>query len=140
MSAPKNLLHNFLIYVILATQLREVIIINTDCIFCKIVRKEVSSQIVYEDDYAIAFSDIQPQAPVHLLVIPKEHLESMNDVTAEKAELMSHLMKVISEVAENQGVAESGYRVITNSGKDSGQLVNHLHFHLLGGRPLKGLG
>ncbi|EGW38710.1 histidine triad nucleotide-binding protein [Desulfosporosinus sp. OT] len=108
----------------------------SDCIFCKIARREIPSEIVYEDDEIIAFKDIQPLAPVHLVVIPKSHLRSLNDVTSEYEALMGHLLGVIRRLASEFGVAESGYRVVTNTGTDGGQVVGHLHFHLLGGQAL----
>lgn len=107
-----------------------------DCIFCKISRREIPSEIAYEDDEVIAFKDTQPLAPVHLLVIPKNHLRNLNDVTPEYEPLISHLLGVIRRLASEFGIAESGYRVITNTGTDGGQIVGHLHFHLIGGKAL----
>lgn len=107
-----------------------------DCIFCQIASSEIPSQIVYEDDEVLAFRDNQPMAPVHILVIPKEHLRSLNDVTPENENLVGHLFGVIRRLAEEFGVAESGYRVVANTGTDGGQVVGHLHFHLLGGQAL----
>ncbi|RMH69419.1 MAG: histidine triad nucleotide-binding protein [Gemmatimonadetes bacterium] len=111
-----------------------------DCIFCKIVRNEIPSTIVYEDDRVLVFEDINPRAPVHVLVIPKDHIASMNEVNAANADLLGYMMSVIPQIAAQKGIAESGYRVITNTGAEGGQIVHHLHFHLLGGRQLKGLG
>lgn len=108
----------------------------SDCIFCKIVHREIPSEFVYEDDEVIAFKDIQPLAPIHLLIIPKHHLRNLNDVTPEHEKLMGHLFSVIRQLAEKLGIAESGYRVVTNTGTDGGQVVGHLHFHLLGGQAL----
>ena len=108
----------------------------SNCIFCKIVLKEIPSEIVYEDAEVIAFKDNQPQAPVHLLVIPKMHLCNVNDLTAETEPLIGHIFGVIRQLAAAFGIAESGYRVITNTGTDGGQVVGHLHFHLLGGKVL----
>lgn len=108
----------------------------TDCIFCKIAQGEIPSEIVYEDDKAIAFKDINPLAPIHLIVIPKRHLRNMNDVTPEVESLMGHLLGVIRRLALEFKVADSGYRVVTNTGTDGGQVVGHLHFHLLGGKAL----
>lgn len=110
--------------------------ISDDCIFCKIAQGEIPSEIAYEDDEIMAFKDIQPLAPVHLLVIPKSHLRSLNDVTSEHEALIGHLLGVIRRLASEFGVAESGYRVVTNTGTDGGQVVGHLHFHLLGGQAL----
>lgn len=109
---------------------------QSDCIFCKIIRREIPSEIVYEDDEIIAFKDIQPLAPVHLLVIPKIHLCSLNDVTPEYENLIGRLLSVIRRLASEFGIAESGYRVVTNTGTDGGQVIGHLHFHLLGGQAL----
>lgn len=108
----------------------------SDCIFCKIARREIPSEIAYEDDEIMAFRDIQPLAPVHLVVIPKHHLRSLNDVTSEYETLIGHLFGVLRRLASEFGVAESGYRVVTNTGTDGGQVIGHLHFHLLGGQAL----
>ncbi|KJR49396.1 HIT family hydrolase [Desulfosporosinus sp. I2] len=108
----------------------------SDCIFCKIALHEVPSEIFFEDDEILAFKDIQPLAPVHLIVIPKIHLQSLNDVTLEHERLMGHLFGVIRRLAKELGVAETGYRVVTNTGTDGGQVVGHLHVHLLGGQAL----
>ncbi|EHQ91716.1 HIT family hydrolase, diadenosine tetraphosphate hydrolase [Desulfosporosinus youngiae DSM 17734] len=108
----------------------------SDCIFCQIAQGKIPSETVYEDDGLIAFKDINPLAPVHLVVIPKIHLRSLNDVTPENEPLIGHLLGVIRRLAEELGVAESGYRVVTNTGTDGGQVVGHLHFHLLGGQAL----
>lgn len=107
-----------------------------DCLFCKIVRREIPSEIAYEDDEVIAFKDIQPLAPVHLVIIPKTHLGSLNDVTTEHESLIGHLFGVVRRLAEEFGVLETGYRVVSNTGADGGQVVGHLHFHLLGGQAL----
>lgn len=121
--------------------MKEVTTISTaDCVFCKIIRKEIPSDVVYEDDRVLAFKDIQPQAPIHILIIPKEHFASMNEVDAARTEIMGYLMTIIPKIAVEQGISESGYRVITNTGKESGQIVPHLHFHILGGRQLRSLG
>ena len=110
-----------------------------DCIFCKIAAGEIPSQRVYEDKYCYAFRDIAPQAPVHILVIPKEHaLSSVAELTAENSHLAAKCLEAIAKIAESEGL-ENGYRVITNSGPDAGQTVFHLHFHLLGGKPMAGL-
>lgn len=104
-------------------------------IFGKIIRQEIPVERVYEDDQALAFRDINPQAPVHLLVIPKEHIESLATIAPEQQALMGHLMGVIQQVATEAGLTD-GYRVVTNIGSDGGQTVPHLHFHILGGRGL----
>ncbi|SDG19539.1 histidine triad nucleotide-binding protein [Desulfosporosinus hippei] len=108
----------------------------SDCIFCQIALRKIPSEIAYEDDEIIAFKDIQPLAPVHLVVIPKVHLRSLNDVTSDNEGLIGHLFGIIRRLAEEFGVAESGYRVVTNTGTDGGQVIGHLHFHLLGGKAL----
>ncbi|MDP4128299.1 MAG: histidine triad nucleotide-binding protein [Bacillota bacterium] len=108
----------------------------SDCIFCQIAQGKIPSEMVYEDDQVIAFKDIHPLAPVHLLVIPKLHLRSLNDVTPEQEPLIAHLFGVIRRLASELNVADSGYRVVTNTGADGGQVVGHLHFHLLGGKAL----
>ena len=107
-----------------------------DCLFCKIALRDIPSEIAYEDDEVIAFKDIQHLAPVHLIIIPKIHLRSLNDVTPEHEALIGHIFGVIRRLAKELGVAESGYRVVTNTGTDGGQVVGHLHFHLLGGQAL----
>lgn len=105
-----------------------------NCIFCKIASSEIPSNKVYEDDKAIAFYDLEPQAPVHVLIVPKKHYDNVTKV--DDGELMSHLMQVASSVAEKLGVKD-GFRLVINTGKDGGQSVNHLHIHLLGGRELQ---
>lgn len=108
-----------------------------NCIFCKIAKGEIPSQKVYEDDKVLAFKDINPEAPVHLLVIPKEHIESANFIEDHNADLVAHIFKVIKNLAKEFDIAESGYRIINNCGEQGGQTVKHLHFHILGGRDLK---
>ena len=105
-----------------------------NCIFCKIASGEIPSQKVYEDDKAIAFYDLEPQAPVHVLIVPKKHYDNVTMVDDDA--LMGHLMQVASSVAEQLGV-KAGFRLVINTGKDGGQSVNHLHIHLLGGRELQ---
>lgn len=107
-----------------------------DCIFCAIAGGEMDTDIVYSDDQVIAFRDINAQAPVHILVIPRRHINSVLDLTSEDASLLFHLFEVIKEVAEMEGVATTGVRILTNVGKDADQVVPHLHFHLLGGRSM----
>lgn len=102
------------------------------CLFCRIVRKEIPAKIVWEDARALAFRDIDPKAPTHVLVIPKQHLASLNE--APQPELLGHLLLAARQIAALEGIAESGYRVVLNSGPDAGQTVSHLHVHLLGGR------
>lgn len=103
-----------------------------DCIFCKIAAGEIPSDCLYEDDTVYAFRDIHPQAPVHFLVIPKTHLDSLASVTEENAGVAAHCLAVIAKLAAREGLS-GGYRVITNIGADAGQTVQHLHFHVLGG-------
>lgn len=107
-----------------------------DCIFCKIIKKEIPSDTVYEDDEIIAFRDIHPAAPIHILVIPKKHIESLIDVKQEDEQLIARIFKVINKIAEQEGMDKKGFRVIINCGEDSGQEVGHLHFHILGGKKL----
>lgn len=106
-----------------------------DCLFCKIVAGDIPSAKVYENEYVLAFKDINPQTPVHILVIPKVHMESANDVNAENSVYVSKIFEAIPEIAREAGLA-GGYRVITNCGADACQSVKHLHFHVMGGRPL----
>lgn len=103
-------------------------------IFKKIIDKEIPADIVYEDELCLAFRDIAPQAPVHLVVIPKKELRSTNDITEEDAALIGHLYCVMNKLAHSEGVAEGGYRIVTNCGPDACQTVPHLHYHLIGGR------
>ena len=107
----------------------------SDCIFCKIAAGEIPSACLYEDENVFAFRDINPQAPVHFLVIPKEHIASVAELNAENSVIVSKCFEVIAKVAAQEGL-ESGYRVISNCGPDAGQTVPHLHFHVLGGKPL----
>jgi histidine triad (HIT) family protein len=105
----------------------------TDTIFSKIIRREIPADIVYEDDLCLAFRDIAPQAPVHILVIPKTPIPKLSDATSEDHALMGHLLLKVKQVAEEAGL-ENGYRVVINTGVDGGQTVDHLHLHILGGR------
>ena len=107
----------------------------SDCLFCKIVKKELPSEIVYEDDEVLAFRDVKPQAPVHVLIIPKRHIASLADLTEEDGDAMGRVMLVASKLARDLEISE-GYRVVANCGKDAGQSVFHIHVHLLGGRSL----
>lgn len=106
-----------------------------DCLFCKIAQKEIPSKIVYEDDKIIAFNDVDPQAPVHILVIPKKHLESLDDIDEKDIELLGYIMYKIHDIAKDAGI-KNGYRVISNNGEDAFQTVKHMHFHILGKRKL----
>lgn len=107
-----------------------------DCIFCKIIKKEIPSNIVYEDEEIIAFKDINPAAPIHILVIPKKHIESLAKMDKEDEATIGKIYGVINTIASQLGFKEKGYRVIVNCGKDGGQEVGHLHFHLLAGKQL----
>lgn len=107
-----------------------------DCLFCKIAAGEIPSNKLYEDDQILVFHDIDPQAPVHFLVIPKEHIDSAACLTEENAPLIGHVYATIARLAKELGVDESGYRVVTNVGEDGGQSVKHLHFHVLAKRSL----
>ena len=105
-----------------------------DCIFCKIINKEIPTSIVFEDEEMIAFNDINPQAPIHILLIPREHFASLNNIPEEKKSLLSHLLLKARQIAQEKGIAEKGYRIVLNTESDSGQEVYHIHLHLLGGR------
>ena len=107
-----------------------------DCVFCKIVKGEIPSKKVYEDDEILAFYDINPIAKVHVLVIPKMHIKSLQDLKEENKDLLFHLFEKINEVAKIVGIDKTGFRVISNVGEDAGQAVKHLHFHILGGEKL----
>ena len=107
-----------------------------DCLFCKIAAGEIPAAKVYEDDEVLAFKDIAPKAPVHVLIIPKKHLTSLAEAADADAALLGHIQVLASRLAQELGVAESGFRVVSNSGPDSGQEVAHLHYHLLGGERL----
>ena len=107
-----------------------------DCLFCKIIKGEIPSDKVYEDEEILAFRDINPAAPIHILVIPKKHIASLAHMEKEDEEIIGKIYGVINKIAEEKGVKEKGYRVIVNCGKDGGQEVMHLHFHLLAGREL----
>jgi histidine triad (HIT) family protein len=106
----------------------------TDCLFCRIASKEIPARIVYEDERILAFEDIRPQAPVHVLLIPKAHWASLNDVPEDEQGLFGEILLKAREIARLKGIRESGYRIVLNTAADSGQEVLHLHFHILGGR------
>jgi histidine triad (HIT) family protein len=105
-----------------------------DCLFCKIARKEIPADVLYEDRLVLAFSDINPQAPVHVLIIPKAHHDTLNDVSAEEQQLLGHMVLVATKMAGEKGLKEKGYRLVANCLASAGQSVFHVHFHLLGGR------
>lgn len=107
-----------------------------DCIFCKIAAGEIPSTKVYEDDKVLAFKDINPLAPVHILVIPKTHIESTAEITADNSAVVAHIFEVIAKIAKEQGIDKDGFRVVSNCGENGCQSVKHLHFHILGGKKL----
>jgi histidine triad (HIT) family protein len=109
-----------------------------DCIFCKIIAGQIPSNVVYTDGKVVAFRDINPMAPVHLLIVPREHIVSLNELTENQAVLVAHMVQVAKQLAKQQGIATKGYRVVINNGPQGGQVVQHLHMHLLGGRELAG--
>ena len=108
----------------------------TDCLFCKMAAGEIQPDVVYEDEQVLAFRDINPQAPVHVLVIPREHIATLNDLEERHAELVGRLYLAAQEVARREGIAERGYRTLMNCNAEAGQTVFHLHLHVLGGRPM----
>jgi histidine triad (HIT) family protein len=105
-----------------------------DCIFCRIAEKKIPSKIVFEDESVLAFEDTNPQAPVHILLIPKKHIATLLDVADEDLALFGHMVKVANEIARDKGIAERGFRIVTNCNPESGQSVYHIHLHVLGGR------
>ena len=108
-----------------------------DCVFCKIIDKEIPSDIIYEDSDVIAFNDLDPQAPIHFLVIPKKHIQSIATLDEADSQIISRIFASIKKLASEKGLDEKGYRVVSNVGEDGGQSVPHLHFHVLGGRGFK---
>ena len=108
----------------------------SDCLFCKFVRGEIEPQIVYEDSDVMAFRDVNPQAPCHVLIIPKKHISTLNDLVPEEAELMGKLFLAAAKVAKKEGLDEAGYRTVINCNEQAGQTVFHIHLHLLGGRKM----
>jgi histidine triad (HIT) family protein len=111
---------------------------DNDCIFCKIISGEVKANIIYEDEVLVVFEDIHPVAPVHFLIVPKKHIPSVNHIEEEDAQILAKLFFVARDQAKKAGIAESGFRLMVNSGKDGKQTVFHLHMHLIGGRELMG--
>lgn len=109
---------------------------NKDCLFCRIISGGIKSDIVYRDEQTLAFKDINPQAPVHILIIPKEHIERISDLSEENKEIVSNLILAANRLARDNGIEETGYRLVLNCGPDAGQAVFHIHLHLLGGRKL----
>lgn len=110
---------------------------NADCIFCKIINGDIPADVVYQDDQVVAFHDINPAAPTHILIVPIKHIASTNHLARADEALVGHLFTVASRLAEDVGVNESGYRLIINTGPDAGQVVFHLHLHLLGGQRMR---
>jgi len=108
----------------------------SSCLFCKIITRDIPARIVYEDDDVLAFEDISPKAPVHILLIPKEHFASLSEIPAGREALMGKILSTARRIAGDRGITGTGYRIVLNTGKDSGQEVFHIHFHLLGGRPM----
>jgi len=107
-----------------------------DCVFCKIANGQIPSKKAYEDDKILAFYDLDPQAPVHILIIPKEHIQSVEDITPQNSAIVAHIFEVAAKLAKENNLTD-GFRIVSNVGKDAGQSVPHLHFHLLGGRSMK---
>lgn len=107
-----------------------------DCLFCKIANGQIPANVVYRDDHVVAFEDINPRAPLHLLIIPQKHIATLNDIHDEDCELMGHLMQAASKLAKQFKVADEGYRIVSNCNQGAGQTVFHIHLHLLGGRAL----
>ncbi|MCX5719404.1 MAG: histidine triad nucleotide-binding protein [Nitrospirae bacterium] len=104
------------------------------CIFCKIIERKLPAKIIYEDEHVIAFEDINPQAPVHTLIIPKKHIPTIFDLKEEDSNLVAHILNIANKIANDEGIAQRGFRVVTNCNPESGQSVYHIHFHVLGGR------
>ncbi|MDD5428852.1 MAG: histidine triad nucleotide-binding protein [Candidatus Omnitrophica bacterium] len=104
------------------------------CLFCRIANKEIPAKVVFEDSRIIAFEDVNPQAPVHILLIPKKHIEKISDLTKDNADMVGHLVLAANKIAAEQGIRDAGYRLTINCNKDAGQAVFHLHMHLMGGR------
>jgi len=108
----------------------------TSCIFCKIANKEIEKKLLYESDDIVAFEDIAPKAPIHILIVPKKHIDSINNLEEENKTLLGKLVLVAKDIAKEKGISETGYRLIFNTGPDAGQTVDHIHLHLMGGEKL----
>jgi histidine triad (HIT) family protein len=108
----------------------------SDCIFCRIVQGGIPAKVIYQDEHTLAFDDINPQAPVHSLIIPKRHVNSLHDLHEADQALLGHLLVTCNKIARDKGLSERGFRLVANTGRDGGQTVAHLHFHVLGGRHL----
>jgi histidine triad (HIT) family protein len=111
-----------------------------NCLFCKIANKQIPAELVYEDDQVMAFKDISPQAPVHQLVIPKQHITTLNDLNLDHRDLVGHMVLTATQLAAEQNLSTTGFRLIMNCNQDGGQTIYHIHLHLLGGRQLTRLG
>lgn len=109
---------------------------ESDCLFCRIIAGDIPAEIIYHDELCVAIRDINPQAPTHVLVIPREHMESLNDASHRDESLLGHLLRMGARIANDEGHADSGYRTVLNTGAGAGQSVFHLHVHVLGGRPM----
>ena len=112
----------------------------SDCLFCKIIKGDIPSTSVYRDEQTYAFRDINPAAPTHILIVPNKHIDSVNELSVEDEPLIGHLFLIAKQLAAQEGNAEPGYRLVINTGAESGQTVNHVHLHLLGGRQMRALG
>jgi len=108
----------------------------SECLFCRVIEKQVPAKIIYEDETAVAFEDINPQAPVHVLVVPRRHIATALDIGDEDKALIGHLFRVAAEIAKKKAISESGFRLVMNTNAEAGQSVFHIHLHLLGGRPM----
>lgn len=109
---------------------------DQNCLFCRILAGEIPASKVYEDDHLFAFRDVNPQSPTHVLLIPKKHISSLNEVSAEDHAVLGHLVRIAPQIARQEGIADSGFRVVINTGADAGQSVRHIHLHVMGGRPM----
>ena len=127
-------------HALLSVMLRAVDQMNGDCVFCKIAAGIIKTERIYEDSKAMAIKDLSPLAPVHILVMPKQHIGKLHTLGDTELDIAEHCFRVVSRVAEKIGIQDSGYRVAVNQGKDAGQEIEHLHLHLIGGQNLKGIG
>jgi histidine triad (HIT) family protein len=109
----------------------------SDCLFCRIIRREIPSSIVYEDERVLAFQDVNPQAPIHILVVPKEHISTLNELKEADDTLVGELVRRAATIAKDRGISAGGFRTVFNTNRDAGQTVFHVHLHLLGGRPMQ---
>jgi histidine triad (HIT) family protein len=109
----------------------------SDCLFCKIIKREIPASIVYEDDRVLAFNDINPQGPTHVLVIPKQHVETLNDLTADHDQLIGEMVRRAAAIAKERGLSAGGFRTVFNTNREAGQTVFHVHLHLIGGRRMQ---